>query len=96
MKPSNALDPILAQALQMEQRPVRRDRQLFEVEASNLLQVLERIGPHLEREANPAASGQLQNMCSALGVIIISMMAYARGLNPQVASKKPNANIVVQ
>lgn len=80
----------------MEQRAVRPERQLMQLEASNLMQSLERIGAQLERERDPMAMSQLKHICEAQGVLIISLMAYSRGLVPRVANKAPEANIIVQ
>jgi hypothetical protein len=96
MAAPNALDPILGQALQMEQRPVRHDRQSTELEASNLMQSLERVGSQLERERDPMAMSQLKHICESLGVLIIGLMAYNRGLVPRVANKAPNTSVIVQ
>ena len=93
MRP-NALDPILAPALQMEDRPVVRARQFAQDEAAMLVKSLERIGLHLGGADDP--HGQLHHIAESLGVMVIALMAYARGLNPKVESQKPNTNIIVQ
>lgn len=90
---SNALDPILAGALQMEERPVIPARQFAQDEALMLVNSLERLGLHMGDTAD--THSQLSHVCESLSVMIIALMAYARGLTPQVASQKPNTNILL-
>lgn len=93
MKP-NALEPVLAGALQMEEKPILRARQFAQDEALMLVNSLERLGLHMGDTAD--THGQLTHVCESMSVMIIALMAYARGLTPQVASQKPNSTIIVQ
>ena len=90
------LDPLLAPALEMESRPVVESRRLAAEQAGSLTNTLEMLGLQLASETDAASQQQLANICNALGVLIIGVVAYSRGLVPKVASQKPNANIIVQ
>lgn len=90
------LDPMLGQALEMERLPVLSARADMQREAEVLTGCLERIGAKAAAEGDRRAAGQLMNIAESLGVMVISLVAYTRGRTPQVASEKPNANIIVQ
>lgn len=91
----NTLDPILAGAIQLEQLPVAPGRHWSLNEASLLTNSLERIAAAAEGEGDRVAAQQLLNVCEALGVMVVSLVAYSRGRVPKVASQAPNANIIV-
>jgi hypothetical protein len=88
-----ALDPLLAPALAMAERPVISSRRFAEDSAARLTTELERLGQQLARGVRDPA-GQLQHVCEALAVLIISLCAYARGVVPKVASEKPNLTVI--
>jgi hypothetical protein len=92
---ANTLDPILGSALELERLPVRPGRQWAQHEASLLTSSLERIGAVAEGEGDRLAAQQLLNVAEALGVMVVSLIAYSRGRTPKVASKAPNTNIIV-
>lgn len=89
-----ALDPLLAPALQMEQRPIIPVRTWADGAAGKLATVMEEISQHITTESDPRSCGQLMNVMEALGVISISLVAYSRGVVPQVGSRKPHVNII--
>jgi hypothetical protein len=93
---NSTLEPLLAPALELDELPVLADRQDMQLEASNLVQSLERIAAKAQRERDPNAAGQLMNVAESLGVMVISLVAYTRGRVPRVKSKKPGTNIIVQ
>jgi hypothetical protein len=91
----NTLDPILGSAMQLERLPIRPGRQWAQQEASLLTSSLERIGAAAEGEGDRLAAQQLLNVSEALGVMVVSLLAYSRGRTPRVESKAPDANIIV-
>jgi hypothetical protein len=96
MKTKSMLDPVLAGALELERLPVLSGRADMVLEAELLTGALERIGAKASIEGDRRAAGQLLNIAESLGVMVISLVAYSRGRTPQVASQKPNTNIIVQ
>ena len=95
MSSPGGLDPLLAPALQMAERPVIGARRWAEELAARLTGELEALGKHVTGERHELSHGQLVNISEALAVCIISLCAYARGLVPRVASEQPNINVVV-
>jgi len=88
------LDPILAPALALAERPVLHDRKDMDREAHNLVATLERVAKRAEREGNLEAQAQLLHVAEALGVCVISLTAYCRGVVPKVATR-PNPTLIV-
>lgn len=95
MSRGNTLDPMLAPAMAMAERPVMPSRRDMELEAHNLVESLERIGAKASTESDPRAAQQLLNIAEALGVMVISLTAYTRGLVPKVGSRQPGVNLIV-
>ena len=95
MSGGGALDPLLAPALELEQRAVVPGRTWADVEAEVLTRVIERLAGKVAAESDTKSAGQLMNACEALGVITISLVAYARGVVPRVGEQKPNVNLIL-
>jgi hypothetical protein len=89
-----ALDPILAPALEMAERPVIASRRFAEDAAARLTTELERLGAQLASGVRDPHQ-QLAHITEALAVVVIGLCAYARGVAPQVGTEKPNLNVVV-
>jgi hypothetical protein len=89
-----ALDPILAPALAMAERPVISSRRFAEEAAAAITTQLERLGAEMAAGARDPHQ-QLTHLTEALAVVVIGLCAYARGVAPQVGTQKPNVNVVV-
>lgn len=83
------LDPLLAPALQLAELPVLPGRREADEIAHGLMAQLERLQMVLHAETDAESLAQLSHVAEAVGVMIISLTAYARGRVPKLASK-PN------
>jgi len=90
MTPSNTLDPILGPALQLEALPIIPSRIGAVQEADTLLGVCERLQARATIESDRESSQQLLNAAEALGVVIVSLVAYSRGRVPKLSHRKPD------
>lgn len=89
------LDPLLAPALQLAELPVVAGREWADNSAHNLVRELEAIAKRAAGETDAQASGQLENITTAIGVVVISLTAYSRGRTPRVRSQEPSGNLVL-
>lgn len=89
------LDPLLAPALQLAELPIIPARRWADQCAHNITHELERIGKQAAEEPDAHSSLQLMNLAEALGVAVISLVAYSRGRVPRVKSDKPPVNLIV-
>lgn len=88
------LDPLLGPALQMAEKPVIPARRRADVIAHNITRDMEELVKMAAGETDTRAGLQIDAVCQALGVCVISLTAYARGVLPRVGKAEPNANII--
>lgn len=88
------LDPLLAPALQMAERPVLPERREADRIAHALTDLAERIMAMAHGEGDAQSAQQLTNCAEAMAVTVISLTMYARGVVPAIRSKPAGPTII--